>query len=58
MLEEEGKPASDREEGLAGQEAIDKPGLLCALWKIHQGLMMQEHAVKGLVNVFKGLSCM
>ena len=47
--EEESEPTSEPEEGLCKEVTGDKLGLLCALWKIHQSLMMQTDRVKTLL---------
>ena len=49
--EEEGKVAGKPEKELSKKGTVDKPGLLHALWKIHQGLISQAHGVKGLISI-------
>ena len=50
-MEEEGEPTGKPEDGSVVQGTIDMLDFLHTLWKINQGLMMQVHGIKGLINV-------
>ena len=38
----------------ARQETMDKSGFLCALWMIHQGVLVQADGVKSLIDIAEG----